>query len=428
MIDTDYTSYKISNEKDYTYTSNSNISDINDSKVRDICDLCFIDNDNFFKKINNQEVESGYNFRPVFSYYNGNNNYILFVGSVSFWLIQRVSFAFCIIFIEEKIIVHRGKKDNKLSLAIEDINYFVEKGLVLLENPYLYLINGYSRPYHYFYDTMQTYSYGDLSVFSKYLDLEESAYLPSSVLGISVNSETVSQNEVNNYLLEENAVGFTASSIPSVKNISFIEEFSDCMLTNIDSKNIENSNSSNNKFIIWIGLCQESRQWVEQKESIIRLIKELNDIHKNIFLVFDGLTCPHYLDSINFLTKKCSKETRLLDSIIKESGLTSKDFISLIGAKAIDKISISHSVNFFISDALTDSIWPASFGKKPGVAYSIERAKTVHFHPKTFFIPNENIKEIGDGTGNWARVNFSIDPDFFVKFTMDTLSKTIAEV
>lgn len=423
MVNVDSANYFVNNEHEYEYIKNNETRDINNLVLRDICHLCFVDNDMFFKRINDDN--DIYNFRPVFSHYNGNNNYILFVGEVSFWLVQRVSFAFMVIFPKHKIIVHRGKKDNKLLAAIKDINFFVKKELTLLEDPFFYLMNGYSRPYHYFYDTMQSYSYWDLSKFSKLLDLKDTAYLPSSVLDVNISSEVISQSEINSYLLKNNAIGFTASSVPSIGNISFIESFSKYMLSKTNLSNEKISDLENKNILIWIGICQESRCWIEQKEALVKLIKDLNHCYKDILFIFDGLTCPHYLNSTDFITRKCSKETELLDNIIKESGLTSKDYFSLIGAKALEKINISHNITFFISDALTDSIWPASFGRKPGVAYSIERAKAVHFHPKTYFIPNEEIKEIGDGTGNWSRVSFSIDPNFFVEYTLNALSKTI---
>lgn len=407
----------------YEYINNIEIGSIDNTHVRNICQNLFNDNEAFFKCLT--EEGGNFSFKPVFSHYKGNNNYIFFSGYIDFCIIQRVSLSFAVFFPDISLIVHRGKKDEKLLSAIEEMINIIEEDFVFLESPRLFLINGYSRPYHYFYDTMQAYKYWNLSIFSKFVDLKESAFLPSTVFVSEEKTQVVEYSQLNNYLLSSNAVGFTASSLPSIKNLNFIESFSDYISSLIDKKYQLPVNMNNNDIIIWIGICQESRIWIEQEAAILKTITKIKSCYKSAFFVFDGLTCPHYLDSEDFIVHKCNKELTLLNSIVEKSGFSKEDYISLIGAKAVEKISISEKITFFISDALTDSIWPATFGKKPGVAYSIDRSRLVHFHPRTTFIPKEVIKEVGDGTESWARAGFSINPDFFSKFVMEQLEKNM---
>lgn len=407
---------------EYDFITKKEIYNINSAVIADICRDLFTSNELY------QKLDTNFNgCRPVFSFYKHPNNYILFDGLVKFWLVQRINLAFAVVFPDVKLVVHSGSRNGKFKLLalMKDIIEKQNNKVEYLDKPKFCLINGYPRPYHYFYETLQTFKCADLSSFSKFVDVEESAFLPSTLFVANNNVKALSQNVLNSYLLENNYIGLAATAMNSVNQIKFLERYSNEISADIcNTKQLSTSNRTD-KPIVWIGICQSSRMWLEQEEALIKSINKIKNSHPNAFFIFDGLTCPHYLSSEIFTLEKCNKETDLLDSIIKKTSISKSDYLSIIGAHAIEKISLSQEIDFFISDALTDSTWPAAFGKKPGVAYAIQRAKIVHLHPMTTFIPKDKIIEMGDGTGNWARVSFSINPDFFSDFILEQLNEII---
>lgn len=405
---------------DFSYMTYKEIGNISYKAIANICRGLFTNNELY------QSLDRDfYHCRPVFSYYKNSNNYIFFNGDLSFWLVQRINTAFVVMFPYQKLVVHRGSNNEKISTVIDDISFLMNEKLKFISEPKFCLINGYPRPYHYFYETLQAFKNFDLSLFSEVVDVEESAFLPSTLFVSKDNNKVVSQGMLNNYLSENNYIGLAATAMNSVNQIDFLEKFSDEISTVICDNTQLSIIDYANKPIVWIGICQSSRIWIEQEEALIKSINKIKNSYPNAFFIFDGLTCPHYLNSEKFVIEKCSGETNLLSSIIAKTKVIENQYLSVIGAHATKKISLSQKIDFFISDALTDSTWPAAFGKKPGIAYAIQRARIVHSHPKTIFIPKDKVEEVGDGTGNWARVSFSIDPDFFSEFVLEHLNQTI---
>lgn len=407
-------------DNQYQFVKSHNIKNINFLSIENICHSLFTNNSNFFESLlSNNNIQG---CKPVFSHYKNWNNYILFEGYENFWMVQRITLTFAIFFPDRNLIVHRGPKNEKLLSAIEDITSF-KTDIVKLNNPNFCLLNGYPRPFHYYYDTLQTFKYTNLDNFSEIIDINEFAFLPSDIFISNVKSENIALKDINSYLSSHNLIGFNTGALYGLNNLEFIKDFSEVIISSTTNKYLTSFNLEDKKLIIWIGICQESRKWIEQEIALIKLVKEIKNYNNDAFFIFDGLTCPHHIDKEIFRSQKCEKDLRLLNSIIDQSGISENDFLSVIGAKSVDKINLAREIDFFISDALTDSIWPATFGNKPGVSYAIERVKIVQFHPKTCFIPNQNVKEVGSGEGNSARVDFSINPDFFVDFVIDKLIK-----
>ncbi|WP_201501240.1 hypothetical protein [Psychrobacter cibarius] len=405
---------------DFECLSVSELGQIGNDTLENLCKDLFIDNNLLFNSINK---ELFYGSKPVFSKWLNNNNYVYYEGDLNFWIVQRFHFCYCVIFLDFELIVYRGGRGVKLSSAINDVDAITQDGFIPLVEPKISLINGYYRPYHYFYDTLQTLEHSKISNFNEIIDLQEIAFLPSSILAPRLNNKVISVEELPAYLKNKNSVAIALSSVRPIKGLNFIKSFSDKIYDRVEATYKLSDEFVENNFIIWIGICQESRQWFEQQTALEGLINKIKALRKDVHFIFDGLTCPHYLNEDEYKYEYCTKEIELLEEIVKSTGLKSADFSNTIGAHAFKKIYFSKLVDFFITDALTDSIWPATFGKKPGVAYSIERSEIVQYHPNTEFVPQEHVIESGDQTGNWARVGFSIDPDFFIDFTISALEQ-----
>lgn len=378
---------------------------------------------NLFKS---QSLESGESkYKPVFSFLENWKNYVFFEGEVDFWLAQSNAFVWFIYFPEAEVAIHRGLMVDELIRSVEMLkNKKVKKN----QKSKMYFINGFPRPYHYFYDRTLPFRYLDEGCDSpSFISLKESAFLPAKAFYDSADEVVISLEEINDFLLKNNAIAFSLGGGFGVDRKDHIYHFSDIISERVsDHLEVEavyDFDENSAKFV-WIGLCQESRKWKEQVEAISLVVQEIKEKDGEVVFVFDGLTCPHYLSSHDFILEKCSKEVAVLEEVVEKSGLKNDQVISLVGRKAVEKILWAHRCSFFISGALTDSLWPATFGKLPGVAYSIPRAKiNGHCHPNTKFIPPSKVREIGKGDGNWARAGFSINAVYFKDFVVGEFSK-----
>lgn len=279
-----------------------------------------------------------------------------------------------------------------------------------VKTDFLGLIDGYKRPYHYFYDRLACLlslrnAFPDVKVFS----LVNSSFYPA---GYDPGFFSVrSTKDLNSKSISTQRLGFFIQSfrfhdydMEDTRNVLLSN-----MRHNLISKDLRMLKGSN-LLVVWIGLCSEKRSAENVEEIVSRFIvhclSEAPGYEKEILFIFDGLTCPVGVDEDDFKLN-CTKEIEFLEKIRKKVG--GFNFLSLIGSKAGEKIQFANCVDFFFSNALTDSIWPSFFGRAPGVAYCSENSDySVHLHPKTKILDAELVANTDDGGGNWAKESFSL--------------------
>lgn len=265
---------------------------------------------------------------------------------------------------------------------------------------FLGFVNGYPRPYHYFYDRLPyALFFRDRFPEVPFFDLKKMDFL-------SFGGERVDVGELNSYSLERRGIFI----VPSKIGPRFDHMTASVMVRNNFSVAVGKDGFSN-KFVAWIGLCSEKRAWPERESSVIRIIEYILSVKTDVVFVFDGMTSPESDDVDVFRERHCSSELDNMSLVLSALG-REIDYVDLIGAKAKDKILASMGVDVFFTSALTDSMWPAHFGRAKGLAYCARVANySVHDHPNTRFIDSAFINDLDDGVANWARKGFSISVD-----------------
>ncbi|WP_300319072.1 hypothetical protein [Idiomarina sp.] len=252
-------------------------------------------------------------------------------------------------------------------------------------------IEGASRPYHYFYDRLP----------SLHLLKKKYPYIPVYTLHSNFYIETdlftrtvVTPNTINE--LDE-AQGFLLQTFRFKKTNGADVAYSNFqVLTSGDgfAKRVDSIESDlRGKSVIWVGLCEEKRQWQGKIEEVKALIKYCLEQLKSPVFIFDGMTCPTAANTKIFTENNCRKEVSVLKNILND--FRRIEYFDLIGKKAREKAELSLFVDLFFTSALTDSVWPSLFGGAKGIVYSIQGADShMHYHPLSFSLDHNYIYDI----------------------------------
>lgn len=301
---------------------------------------------------------------------------------------------------------------------------------------FLGVVNGYDRPYHYFYDKLP-YLVDLLDSVPKELkvcSLRGGAFIKSIFLGFENEVIVNSLKEAYEHGEEKfgGKVFFIDVGHPlGFKNKDKVNESLDSFLRSrvLGSLGGGALHNKRESLYIWLGMCSEKRQWLERdaayRDLILRIVRRL----KSPFFILDGLTRPAHISEREFFELPfVKKEEESVAQFISDFG-GGVSFISLLGATAEEKLKKSFMVDFFISNALTDSIWCSRFAKKPGVCYSssnsYEEIFRQHRHPNSVLIPQEMVADQEEG--NWSKTNFSIAPNIFSEFAFKVFSETVLQ-
>lgn len=282
---------------------------------------------------------------------------------------------------------------------------------------FLGVINGYSRPYHYFRDKITTLLFleeylADMPI----LTLQDQAFLNADL--INDGPESLVSGSLNSYIIKHEgfALDPAGSFSPTYRNNM---QFAAASVRKKICAKFENTELAEllaeHSPVIWFGVCSQKRTWLNQTSTVAALIDSIIAIYPNALFIFDGLTAPVGSNEDEFRNTVAVGEVKSLEAIWKKVKTAAQArYLSLIGAHAEKKIFAGNKVDFFLSSALTDSIWIAHFNRKRGMAYVATVAKTdEHYHPKTYIVPTKYVRdEESADSKNWSTVNYYIDSDF----------------
>ena len=285
--------------------------------------LCFVDNEKAFVVIQHHNFISVIFLIDIYS----DNLDILHVKSKGLLAITNQS-----IFIHnEKIVI-----DEFLKVA----NIFRRKKSNTPKKVEYY-IDGYQRPYHYFYDRLPwLIGFLKVSEIKSILSVLNSRFLSFKKYEYLEGSST-----------DNNKLGVVASKVGREKNKTRLAEIiTDEFLEN-ELEHFEYLVDDKKSFeiVLWIGLCEEKRSWLEKKETIINFIRMLNEEKVSYHVFFDGMTKPvNTLDNVNY-DISCNKEVLLLESILESVDVLS--FCSLINANSHEKINAARLTDYYFTSA-----------------------------------------------------------------------------
>ncbi|MFV0886327.1 hypothetical protein ACNKH9_06270 [Metapseudomonas otitidis] len=296
------------------------------------------------------------------------------------------------------------------------------------------LVNGVS-PYHFFYDCLPALyvvgQRGGLSSVESYYALNSRCYIDVNKLaGVSGRLSPITESELS---LKSWGVGCDALCVAGVsyKSLKSVE------LTCMDHFLVATAQAdvslasrykslASSDLVVWIGISQQKRAWINQKEALIEVLLRLAKKYKKISIIFDGMTA----DIFGCVDGKDFSEDAFVVSEIRDSLPTDITSYSLVGCGSLEKIYAASMSHFFISNYSTGSMYPARFFGLPGVAHlsssMLEIVKNMHIHTNTQLVPAQYVVDVPDESCSRVDfVSYRIDKDFFVDFVEGALASSV---
>lgn len=354
-------------------------------------------------------------------------NCLVFVdGRACFVVTQLSSLLYGILDLQNKVFYSQEFNLSRQTPLIDGI--VNEEKLIRPEGKgFLGVINGYQRPYHYFYDKVPFLSLLDPNLIyaSTALSIRDKAFLPALVFGFK--SEVI-VDDLSEYISRNEGFALDIGQPYRYSQKMFINAlFEDRIMRSFSNSGGELSSGESPQPVIWLGCCQEKRKWVELYDALELFIDEIRkDFPKSLF-IFDGLTRPEYMDENVFkgLKRVRNDVSEIMEFVKKFDDLS---FFILAGKSAADKLEWAFRTDFFISNALTDSIWCSRFAKKNGLCFSSRSSQSEvlrqHRHPVATIFPFEKVKDLGPDHENWSKMDFSIDPYDFSKLALSKFKES----
>lgn len=331
----------------------------------------------------------------IASSFKNNVNLLFFSGDVDFIVCQRLIMCDSIVIPDHGLCVPNPQSSalNSYMGVIDDMPAFEPGG-------FNGVINGYHRPYHFFYDKL----------FPLLSDLSEvEGYIPYvNIAGSFLDLSLIDKR----FILESKKINDPGFFLVPAKSrytrtpASFFRGLSLSLSRGGDSEELEKYD-----FIVWIGMALEKRRWIERSPALLVFIELVKNFYSKPLFVIDGLTSDSISDPKKIREGKSSKEVAEWESIKNLVGEV--EVLDLIGAKAHQKILIANKVDFYISSHLTDSIWCATLGFKPGLTYqaNASRGRGSFIHPLTNCFPAaEVVDSATSSTVDYDGLDININP------------------
>ncbi|WP_444909032.1 hypothetical protein [Microbulbifer sp. TRSA005] len=341
------------------------------------------------------------------------HNFLYFKsGAAGFWVIQHLVFCDSIYIPAFDLVVCGNSSKSKAKKIFESslMNLSIgDKGC------FNGILNGYRRPYHYFYDKL----FPTLSLIH---ELEEVKY--RNISGSFIELDEVSTSFVRCEQAEES--GFYLMPSKSLYTRSPRSFFETLKYSLVKSRTDGEGELSRFDRVFWFGLSLEKRKFIERETVICGVIDYLSCKYKNPLFVFDGLTRVPSEGREKFVASKCSSELSCFNSIV--SNFPESNVLNLIGATAKEKVVVASSVDFYFSSYLTDSIWCSAIGACPGIAYRPKLAfgRGSFLHPLTHEVPKKMVSDVGEiSTDDWDRQDISIDSSYLISALKNSIDLTL---
>ena len=177
--------------------------------------------------------------------------------------------------------------------------------------------------------------------------------------------------------------------------------------------------------ILWVGLSTMKRDWPERLEFAKRIVSEIQARYANAGILLDGVTMPASDLKIKQIAESVQREQRIVDEIC--SSAQSDRIFSLVGRRAVDKVFMAKNSDFFVANGMTDSVYPACFWRKPGIAHTSHAAykETVrqHYHPKSYIlrVPQSQELDTKKGQGKSAWKGYNLPANYLKDLTLSGL-------
>ncbi len=380
-------------------------------------------------------VHSNHLAKCSFSIYSADKNFLRFVdrnGKI-FYIVQNPRYFLHSIYLPDENIIFSNAAGRSQIMPMlrsfhRDLSNVDELELIESRRNFLGVINAYPRPYHYFRDKITTLLFLEEYLANMpILTVQNQAFLDADL--INNGPEYRITGSLNSYVMQHQGFALDPAGplSPTYRNNM---QFAAASIRSKVCGKYENSELAElldkQTPIIWFGICSQKRVWLNQNSTIATIIDSIIEEYPDALFIFDGLTAPVGVNEEEYKNTVAADEVRNLENILAKVKYSDRvKYVSLVGAHADKKIFAGNKVDYFLSSALTDSIWVAHFNRKRGLAYLATVANSdEHSHPKTFIVPEEYVQdEENVESKNWSAVNYRVDSDFLCWSVLNGLSQ-----
>lgn len=354
----------------------------------------------------------------------GDFNYLFFSNREEYFYLVQHCANVCLVFPEHMLVVGLSEVGHLVTTARDKLPELYRQvrehanSIVNKKNGhFLGICLTQSRPYHYIYD----YLFG-LNLLSNRLNNKFDIYGVAGFDFFDVSFfenckfyESLSNEQLNKKCLSAGGflvmpcVQYICSNFDrellglASKLVNFSNEFCAARFPLLDALDAD--------LVIWIGVSNEKRSWIEQVDGFSRIIQELSKKFNNISVFVDGRTFPISPREADFGNK--IREDKLFDDLVLRCPEVS--FFNMIGLQPVEKIYLAQKIDFFISSYATDSIYPSAICGKSGVVYvapSIGDQRYLHIHHDVIEVPSDKVKEVEKSDGvkkSWHETSISMN-------------------
>lgn len=289
----------------------------------------------------------------------------------------------------------------------------------------------HSSPYHYYYFKMP-------ALYDYVRGASKPVMLVSSCDGDYLDLKKVFKDRVSRYEIIDFHDGWQGSNIPvecHLNRFYFILGYRKTWVEKSVKDSLDHAvreSAVNNKeiveniddydFKIWLGVTTGKRKWLEEIDSYKEVINYLSKKYRRVAVYVDGWTSSNNVSGW-FPGKKMFKEDYECFFDLSEfaNGFDGVDVVSVVGETANNKLIIGASVDFFIANHATGSLWISRVLAKKGITHTSNAARgsasQQHDHWNDVLVPKELVTDVfSKDDKNVFQVSYNIKVEEFMGF------------
>lgn len=337
-------------------------------------------------------------------------------------IFQRIRSCNCLIAHKLGVIVGDSDVDSQFisefckAIDVEGLTDFQHRVLVNLKG---FIVGAHPNPYHQVYDSIAAFRYiAERNPHVRGFIVEENTFFTPKILPGNVGY--ISLSDLNG--LDE--VFFIAAPPKgSLFRKREGKKFAKDAVRKCKELMIESTVS---RRYIWIGACAQKRQWQEFDRFLEKLASEFSTLPDDIYLYFDGITSKA-VGGREIPSEAELELIRQIEAVMKYSGI--ERYVIGSGFTFEEKIPYITNTEFFVSNWLTDSMWPCLFGGAEGVGFgaksSYEGALRMQYLDGVVMVAKDDISDVPHRKKNvnYNRISYSIDPALVYELTLPFIEK-----
>lgn len=171
--------------------------------------------------------------------------------------------------------------------------------------------------------------------------------------------------------------------------------------------------SGKQSFVLWLGVSSQKRIWLNQVEGLIKVIEMFQLNFPNLLVAFDGWTTP--ITPLPTDIVEIRRDSEVVQKVLGALAVKPAH-INLVGARVSQKIAVAKYTSFYLTSALTGSIWVSRALKNKGLLHISNPLREIAEHhlgnPNAILLDSNFIKEVdAEKAPRFDCINYEINTE-----------------